>query len=198
MQTPKPAAVAIAQQRMPIRRPVRPALAVVQVVVRAARIAIPCVIVRQVLRAPNAPCASNGGQIDEDKSICCWGNIRRHGGVSRLCGMRADGNQLQRMHHISMQRRLLWYGNIRVKRLYGMSGQCNVRRWQRVNICVQPRVLQKRFILCALSVIWRCIRDNQVCGRDIYNRMLYAVRHGIFRHQWQRFLYRRLFLHKLI
>lgn len=180
MQMPKPAVAAIAQQRMPIRHPAKSVLAMVQVVVRAVCIAIPCVIVRQVLRAPNAPSASNGGQINEDKSICCWSHTCRHGGVSRLCGVCADGNQLQRMHYISMQRRLLWYGNIRIKRLYSMSGQCNVRRWQRVDICLQPGVLQKRFILCALSVVGRGIRDNQVCGRDIYNGVLYAVWHGIF------------------
>jgi len=120
------------------------------------------------------------GQSNENKNIYHMCDTCRRIPVSRLCGMRADGNQLQRMHHISMQRRLLWYGNIRVKRLYGMSGQCNVRRWQRVDICLQPGVLQKRFILCALSVVGRCIRDNQVCGRDIYNGVLYAVWHGIF------------------
>lgn len=62
MQMPKRAVAVIAQQRMLIRRPVKSALAVVQVVVRAVRIAIPCVIVRQVLRAPNAPSADKGAK----------------------------------------------------------------------------------------------------------------------------------------
>lgn len=62
MQMPKRAVAVIAQQRMLIRRPVKSALAVVQVVVGAVRMAIPCVIVRQVLRAPHAPCADKGAK----------------------------------------------------------------------------------------------------------------------------------------